>query len=505
VSQVLEILNKKHDYVFVEHVPSVDEVFCVLKEALNNISFLVDIYNVIDKKVWNFIFFQYALSGDHVIPLAAFYLLIKVHKDPISVRPIAANILTLSYNASRYVDFILKPLVKSIPSILCNSVDLIRHLALVQFPVDCVFFSADVVNLYPNIPIDEGVACVGEAIDTYNQNLPPGNEPIQKEFILVLLKWVLTNNFVEFDGQCWKQIYGTAMGTPCAVVYANIYLHVLEQRAMEIMRRTLFIGVWNMFLLYVRYIDDIFAVCENIEFGLEFVRIFNSLSKTIKLTVVYNEGEKKQEKIPFLDTLIWKGALFARKGLFDVCVYQKPMNAYLYIPVFSYHSQRTFSSFIVGEVRRYTLCCTNSVDLESVIVSFRARLIVRGYPIELIDVCLATQFVRQDILFPPNVTAAYTVTCKTKPPYACSMYPFNPPLIPKQPKGGSLKFMLDNSPRYLDSTLTDILRYEGMLAESEYSYLTVRRKSCMISKKSGEKIGKFLLRSRYKSPSVSVK
>ncbi len=356
-----------------------------------------------------------------MIPLAAFYLLIKVHKNPISVRPIAANIHTLSYHVSRYVDFILKPLVKNIPSILCNSLDLIRHLALVQFPVDCVFFSADVVNLYPNIPIDEGVECVGEAIDKYNQNLPSGNEPIHRDFILVLLKWVLTHNFVEFDGQCWKQVYGTAMGTPCAVVYANIYLHVLEQRAMEIMRRTLVIGVWNMFLFYVRYIDDIFVVCENIEFGIAFVEIFNGLSETIKLTVVYSEGEKKEEKIPFLDTLIWKGPLFARKGLFDVCVYQKPMNAYLYIPVFSYHNQRTFSSFIVGEARRYTLCCTDSADLDNVTVLFRERLIARGYPVKLIDVCLATRFVRQDILFPTHVAVAYAATCQSKPPYACSM------------------------------------------------------------------------------------
>jgi hypothetical protein len=65
-------------------------------------------------------------------------------------------------------------------------------------------------------------------------------------------------------------------------------------------------------------------------------------------------------------------------------------------------------------------------------------------------------------------------------------------------------FSLDTSPRFKDSTLRDILRYDGILCESEYDYLTERRVCCVVSKKAGEKIGKFLLRSRYKTPKTQV-
>jgi hypothetical protein len=38
VFQVLKLLNNKHDYVFVDHVPSVNDMFCVLKTALRYVT-----------------------------------------------------------------------------------------------------------------------------------------------------------------------------------------------------------------------------------------------------------------------------------------------------------------------------------------------------------------------------------------------------------------------------------------------------------------------------------
>lgn len=259
-----------------------------------------------------------------------------------------------------------------------------------------------------------------------------------------------------------------------------------------------------MFLLYVRYIDDVLAMCENIAFAMEFERVFNKQSKSIQLKFEYACVENNHT-VPYLDLLISKGELFAKTGLFDVSVYQKPMNAYLYIPVFSFHSRNTYRSFIESEVRRYTLCCTNPNDVSSMLVKFRQRLKDRGYPDKLLDVCLSRVFVRNEILFPLIARIAYGLNANSHLILRnCDVCPFNPPYIAKKKRDGLLVFVLENSPRYSDSVLRDILSYEKSGARFTYELcfdvLTQKRKSSMVCKKSAPKIGRDLFRSRYVKP-----
>jgi hypothetical protein len=133
---------------------------------------------------------------------------------------------------------------------------------------------------------------------------------------------------------------------------------------------------------------------------------FNSHTGSIQLTFEFGEVENNYI-VPYLDLLISKGELFARMGLFDVCEYQKPMNAYLYNLVFSFHSRNTHRSFIENEVRRNTMCCTNPNNVGDMLMKFRERLKVRGYPDKLLDMCLSRVFVRNVILFPPLARTAY--------------------------------------------------------------------------------------------------
>jgi hypothetical protein len=189
----------------------------------------------------------------------------------------------------------------------------------------------------------------------------------------------------------------------------------------------------------VRYIDDIFAEA--------FVRIFNSISPSIKLTheIVSNTSERKS--LPFLDVEISKGLLFLRRGLLDICLYQKLMNAYLFIPVFSNHSPRMFGSIIVSELRRFTLCCTDVLELERVRGLYATRLAARGYPSELISECFKSVFVRDELLFPSHVRRAHMCRTAMRPPFNAVMFPFDPPLVSNKKRNfGVLTFAVDNSP-----------------------------------------------------------
>ena len=46
--------------------------------------------------------------------------------------------------------------------------------------------------------------------------------------IIEMTRFCLENNLMEFNGDFFLQIFGMAMGTPMAVVIANIYMAMLE-------------------------------------------------------------------------------------------------------------------------------------------------------------------------------------------------------------------------------------------------------------------------------------
>ena len=61
-----------------------------------------------------------------------------------------------------------------------------------------------------------------------------GNTTISRAeipFIRDLLHFVMSNNYISYDGQVSIQRMGTAMGTPGAVVFACIFMQFIEQRA----------------------------------------------------------------------------------------------------------------------------------------------------------------------------------------------------------------------------------------------------------------------------------
>ena len=68
------------------------------------------------------------------------------------------------------------------------------------------------------------------------------------------IQHVLDNNYFTFEGQCYKQVHGTAMGTPMAPAAANLFMGRLERKILENSPVTLTQNQWK------RFIDDIFVL-----------------------------------------------------------------------------------------------------------------------------------------------------------------------------------------------------------------------------------------------------
>ena len=83
----------------------------------------------------------------------------------------------------------------------------------------------DVTSLYTNIPLDEGIKCIKDLIDSKRQNSLPSNGNVVRMLELVLK----CNNFM-FNNDHYLQINGTAMGTQVAPTYANLFMDSLEEK-----------------------------------------------------------------------------------------------------------------------------------------------------------------------------------------------------------------------------------------------------------------------------------
>lgn len=82
-----------------------------------------------------------------------------------------------------------------------------------------MLFSLDAVAMYTNIDIEHDLKIIQEWQD--DQTVQTSNIP--KNFILESLKLCMKENYFYFGDLRFLQTNGTAIGTPCAVVYANLY------------------------------------------------------------------------------------------------------------------------------------------------------------------------------------------------------------------------------------------------------------------------------------------
>jgi hypothetical protein len=272
--------------------------------------------------------------------------------------------------------------MKYLPSFIGNSTDLICQLEKTHLDGldNVILFSADVESLYPSIDIKDGLKALRLALIEYNKDISTDSDNefdiTEIDFIVDLTTWVLNNNYFQFGlNTIWKQIKGTAMGTPVAVTFACIYLGILEKEAFSKMRT-------YPFVIYKRYIDDQVGIAKTQALAEEFTDIFSNLRESIKIT-----SEISTIQINFLDLTLYKGQRYLFDHILDIKVFQKPTNKYVYLPHTSYHSENVFK-YITAELRRYKLICNNNSDYMNIKSAFFNRLKDRGYSEIFLDIMM---------------------------------------------------------------------------------------------------------------------
>lgn len=286
--------------------------------------------------------------------LPQFYIMPKLHKNPVKGRPIVASHSWCTWPLSRWVADRLNSYAATQETVLTDTNALIARLQRIQLAAGArvVLSTADVESLYTSIPVAAAIQAVRERL------LAGGASSASVAITAQALELVLTLNFFECNGSSYRQIQGLAMGTPCAPPVANLFMASLET------------GVPKP-LLYLRFLDDILTV-QTVDAAHPEHVLWDSLfamHPSIRLTRVSSPCS-----VDFLDLQIYRAGdrLLHR-------VHQKVLNKYLYISPRSCHPRHVIKGFVRTELIRYARNSSTELDFVKICHAFSNRLRERGF------------------------------------------------------------------------------------------------------------------------------
>ena len=164
-----------------------------------------------------------------------------VYTTGFPMRPIVSFCGSPTYQLFKYLTTILQPLTDK--SRLQSKEDFINATKTVQILDDYKLVSFDVKSLFTSIPLLLALKCTENAILQSTDPLP-----LPTEDIMDLLNLCLTSTYFQYNGKHYKQLHGTAMGSPVSVVVAEIVMQNIEESALSTCRQT--IPLWLR-----RYVD----------------------------------------------------------------------------------------------------------------------------------------------------------------------------------------------------------------------------------------------------------
>ena len=141
-----------------------------------------------------------------------FYGLSKIHKQDTPLRSIVSSTDTVSYNTSKELANILKPLVGWTTHHLKNTKDFIEQIKDVKLLPDETIISYDIKALFTSVPIQPVINIIKNKLE--NDKDLKLRTSMSVEHIMSLLEYCIKSTYFVFKGQYYEQLEGAAMGSP---------------------------------------------------------------------------------------------------------------------------------------------------------------------------------------------------------------------------------------------------------------------------------------------------
>ena len=147
----------------------------------------------------------------------------KIHKEGAPLRPVISAVGTATYNTSKYLAWIVSPLVGRNGFVVQNSVQFIERTKGVVMDLDSLMVSFDVKALYTSLPID----ITTEIVKRKLADKRPWQERtmLSAEDVIELLKTCLKATYFTFRGNFFHLTDGVAMWSPVSSIVANLFVY----------------------------------------------------------------------------------------------------------------------------------------------------------------------------------------------------------------------------------------------------------------------------------------
>ena len=354
-------------------------------------------------------FIKQALNDLDTDPISTFYLLMKVHKNPLATRPIVSCSGTLLHSLGIWVDDKLQRIVTRQRSYFKSSSELKKQ--IITFDNmngnHMSLYTADAVSMYTNIDTDKALHEISNYLHQHRQLFLD----VPTDAVVDALTIIMKNNVFRFGDTHWHQLTGTAMGTPPAPPYATLCYAVHEETLLEEFHDNLF--------YYKRFIDDIFGIWM-ITDPINDASTWQRFCQRLNDFGLQWEVNDRSHSVNFMDLTI-----NMINNSLSTTLYEKAINPYLYIPPHSAHPPGVLTGLIYGNVHRIYTLCSDAVEQKRLLSQFYQRLIVRGYK----QSTITPFFIKAAIRFGSNTSSPNISNIKTSASFADTIFlhlPFHP-------------------------------------------------------------------------------
>ena len=305
-------------------------------------------------------YIRYWINQNLADPFGYFYLTIKIHKGPLSTRPVCSDCTSLVHPLGKWLDQVLQPITASQPFYFKDSFTLKEEISKLTLPANASIITFDAVAMYTNIDIDDCIARIMGFLSTIW-------DKYECKAVEEAMNIVMRNNRMQFGDLIVRQIRGVAMGMSPAPTIANLFVAIYENEHIIPL-------VGKYLMSYRRFIDDGFAVwlhdCDPNADAKNW-NDFKAICNAMGLSWTFKSPRKK---LVFMDmTIKIEGERLT------TTIYAKPMALYQYIPPNSCHPPGVLTGLLFGQILRIYQLCSHSEDIDKELSLFYRRLLDRGY------------------------------------------------------------------------------------------------------------------------------